>query len=776
MKRSLLTVILFYAGVALLPAQELPDICHAFLPKVILESNVLKESDANKLLADPYLGQKEESTKRYWVAYSDRDNNTTYKNPNLKGEVHSNLQMNELVRIAEIKGRAALVYKEENKSVSYPRISSSAKCLGWVDISNLLLWDTALADEKGIYYKALVCRNLDEKNSTSKSGEIRYMHPTDTSYHSNMDGAMRFYFVMKRHPNGKVLLAMQHNLTGDSHMVLYGWLPEASYIPWNQRTCIEPTWDEEHVEYFASRNVKAIVYDPKLGIEASSWKYSVNDKSDDPYRYRWNKDMLRFPILDGTSDERYECSSFISQDFVNIDAKRREQLEKLKKINLAIVIDGTRSMDPYFPAVYKAIQEGCQFFDTKKYKIKVGVVIYRDYGDGKEGLYEVFPYSKPNDPALMQFLSTGGSYGIKSSAKDKTHAEALFYGMDMALSKLKADPHESSLMLVIGDCGNDINDKVGPAQSELEKKIVRQNVNVVSYQVRNLDSEAWNTFNRQMLQIIKNTLQSKYDNLSKGAVRVKGKISPDGQDFYADVMMDDELYIGSHKYATSGSVIAPDVLVDLMKNSLMRYSNLVQHHLDLVVNPNLRPRSEAVKNATAMDINTAWLKAREVEAGGEMMGFKGWTLKYHSSKIAYYKPVLFLSSEEFTELLSRLEPVYGVACKSRSNDRQPYVQAMKGLLKSFAPGLTDEQMDKMGINNVLAMIQGLNEASASMTSKTTLLDISDPNVVSHSEYRKIVNQFKEKYEVLRRMKDSNYEFVKVFNNAKYYWIPIENLP
>lgn len=777
MRRLILLSFLFIqASVAF--GQELPAKCSAFLPKDLLDNTVLRESVAHSLMNDPTYGQKgnRPDERKYWIVYSDRDANKTYTTPG-GDKRHSLLRFNEPLRIAKITGDYALVYKEPNKRATWPRISADAECKGWIHMDNLLLWDSCLADEKGIYYKALVCRNVDA--SGSEFGKA-YRNPVDKTSLYFMDGTMRFYFVMKRHSNGNVLLATQHTMSGDSDQVLYAWLPETSYIPWNQRSCIEPTWDEEDVEYLAAKKAKALVYDSQ-GNLASSASFKTNNKPYSEYKYRMNPNVLRFPILDGTTSTRYECSSFTSQDVgaVDPDLERRKQLEKLKRVNLAIVIDGTRSMNDYFMAVYKAIQEGCEYFDSAKYDIKVGAVIYRDYADGSEGLCEIFPYTKPNDPSLLDFLSTGGNYGIKSSSKDKTHTEALFYGMNEALDKLKADPEESSLMLVIGDCGNALNDAKGPSQSELEKKIVEQNVNVVAYQVRNIDSEAWNLFNRQILQIVKNTLQMKYDDLVKGT-RVKGKITADGQVFYNDVQPD-ALYIGSHKYATRGSTISPEVLVTLMKESLMTYSNLVQHHLDLIVSPEymvtpMSGRTEEVAQATGFEVNAEWLRKRVKNAGGELIGFRGWTDKKHPSGIAYYKPILFITSEEFLELIQRLEPVYQVSRNATSDYRKPYIDAIKQLLKSFTPGLTDAQLEKMGIYNVTEMIQGLNEASESMSSGRSLLEIGDERVVKAPEYRRIVTEFARKYENLLNLKHGRYEYVREFNNVKYYWIPIEDLP
>ena len=91
------------------------------------------------------------------------------------------------------------------------------------------------------------------------------------------------------------------------------------------------------------------------------------------------------------------------------------------------------------------------------------------------------------------------------------------------------------------------------------------------------------------------------------------------------------------------------------------------------------------------------------------------------------------------------------------------------------PGLSDADMENMGMSNVTKMIQGLNEASAAMKGEYTIIDIGDPNVVKPAEFNTLVSDFAGKYEALKDLKGT-YKFVKEFNNETYYWIPIEYLP
>ncbi len=797
MKKILVLTICVICAYSAAFAQKLPGKCEAFLPTVLLKSKVLNETDANSLFAGNLFGQDVKPLeKKYWIVYSDRSGNKTYTTPG-GSTVHSTLDFNETLRIAQIQNGYALVYSEPKANVIYPQISEYAENKGWISMKNLLLWDVCLADNCGIYYKALLCINADEQNQTSVYDQ-GFLNPSDESTRVALAQDMRFYFIMKRE-NGKALLATQYTMSdGYSDKVLYAWVPNASYVPWNQRTCIEPTWRHEDVEYFAAKNEISYIYDNKnlQGTFASQVPFSKKNQAYEQYMYRMPPKALRFPILDGSDEQRYECSSFtttkgetdVTQNSDPLQDSIQAALEKLSKINLAIVIDGTASMEEYFPAVMKAIDEGCDFFGTDggKNDVKVGILIYRDYKDGA-GLTEFLPFTKPDDPAIRDFLATGGEFGIKSSAGDRTLEEALYVGINTALDRFRFNKDESNLMLVIGDCGNALNDTVAPQQSELVKKLVDKNVNLVSYQVRNLNHDAYNVFNRQLLQMIKNSLQTKYDNLVEGS-RVRAKTSNDGQLFVCDKSGEYDLYFGEHKYATQGTTISADVLFSLMTNSIQKYSEVVQKQMDDITNVTITSlkgikigmaATAAVREAGTITTNQAWLVDRfgnvEIEEN-QMVGFRGWTAKRDASGREYYKPVLFISNTEFDELLNRLKGVYDVARNPASDDRKAYKTAIQALVKSMVPEATDQEIDEKGIAEVMNMISGLNETSISMSKGPTLLEITDPMKVKPAQYRTIVSDFKRKYETLEFIKNTNYTYVREFNGAKYYWIPVEDLP
>ena len=802
MKRivSLVFVMLFYIT-ALLADVTLPAKCEAFMPTLLYKSSVLSESDANKIATSVKYGQDMpplNGEHRYWVVYSDRRNNATYVGPNKDSGKHKELDFNEKLRIAKIQNGFALVYKEPKEGTLYPTISSQAESMGWVPMDKLLLWTTCPANDKGIYHKALLVLNLDKTTQESKSLGRMFKSPEDMNRYESIKTGMSFYFIMKRDAaSGLVLLAREYTLGGLSDQVLYGWVDESSYVSWNQRSCIEPNWDEEAVAKLQQQGGSARIFaDKQLGQYVTQYTYGrkYSDSEEDITNFRLPPTVLRYPILDNDTEREdlYKCTTFgtvagdLDDYIISQDSARKAQeeaLKRMKNLNLIVVIDGTRSMGKYFPAVKDAIKKGCEYFDKNKYTPRVGLVIYRDYTDGEDGLVEYVKMSEPSDPMLNEYLDNGGLYGIKSSAADRTNEEALFKGLEVALDteKMGYGKKESNLMLVIGDCGNAATDTRCLTQEQLIEKFVENKINLMAFQVRRNNEVAWLSFNRQMNTILKENIQTQYTN-SLGDVKVKFEKCTDGYDLKPTSDFKRQFFIGSTRFAEETGVdIEPAQLSNMMEKNLGDFGAAVQDRIDALVNGGYAESDISdSQDAVGAKMDSAYMVSvlgadnyRLLWETKSLIAFSGYTKKVAPDGSDYWHPVLFISRDEFTQLMERLGEVNR---KAKTDDRKPYVDAMKALVRSMLPDITNEEMDQKGTGEIMGLIAGLNERSAAL-SGPRLIDVQDPSVVSQVEYRKLVQDFQKKYRNLRAIKeDANYKYIYRFNGIEYYWIPIEDLP
>ena len=108
-------------------------------------------------------------------------------------------------------------------------------------------------------------------------------------------------------------------------------------------------------------------------------------------------------------------------------------------------------------------------------------------------------------------------------------------------------------------------------------------------------------------------------------------------------------------------------------------------------------------------------------------------------------------------------------------NRAPYIDAMKQLLRTMVPDMTPEQMKQMGNKEITNMIAGLN-ATTDAQKGYTLEQIGDKLQVNDAEFKKLIANFNTKYRELERIQEEGYNYTFNSNNDIYYWLPIELLP
>lgn len=799
MKRVLLIILLAIATTMSVAAPKSMSKCLVGLPTEF-NNPLIKESTAKAVLNKIKQTGVVTSSTRYWIAYSDREGNATYSEPSLSSPKVATLGFKEIVRIAKIEKGFAYIYKEVNQQVSNLMISSDAEFLGWIPLDNLLLWSSCLTTEDGIYNKALLCVNLDKASSNTQGIGIGYDNPITKKNRVRLSTEMEFYFIMKR-TNGMALLARQTRLDVGKYdkAALFAWVPETSFVPWNQRSCLEPTWNVDDAEHFADKGLNINIHPNKKELSAGSKpvshiefkrrKYKAGTP-EEHYAYRMPGGELRFPILDGTSDQVYEISTFTTTgnrainaepEKNEIDEKKEATLKKMLNINLAIVIDGTQSMQPYYSAVKDAIKKGCEFFSTDN-KIKVGVVIYRDYADGV-GLTEVMPFtSVRNIERIDQFLENGGKYGIKSSSKDLSKEEALYYGMNVALDSLRFRDGESNMMLVVGDCGNAANDnKI--SQEMLINKIVDKKISLMGFQVQNEDDTAYSAFNNQMLRIIRQSLLKQYHKLD-ATIKITPIENPEHDNYIFKANVSDNFYFGNFHCATiNNKIMNPSKLTELMSDEISTFSKTVDQRIKTIYNANSVGFISSNRDPGLINVDSAYVKSmlgndyfENIKDKGAVLNFKGYTNKEIDGRKCF-KPVVFLSKSEFDNLLKRLSGLYNAAKSGNYDNREPFIKAMKATIRAFLPNITDQELGSLNNNEITAIIGGLHESSDILKSRYTIDQLAEPQSVRKEVYMSIVKDFKNKYENLDQINKSNtYKYIKEFNGERYYWIPVTELP
>lgn len=798
-KNYLISIFAFVLSVIAQAAPTLPQTTTVSLPKVLLK-NTVKESEVNSLLKSSDWGQSTNSGK-FWTVYSDRDNNTTYNSSSVSSGTCGKLDFNESLRIAKIENGFALVYVEKQKGLGYPHISNSAVSKGWVPMKNLLLWGSCPTNEVGIYNKALIVMNLDEvKAGSNKDLGKRYLNPATRGGEMKLVSSMNFYFVMKKDAaSGLVLLAKECKMEGYTSQVLYGWVNANSYVPWDQRTCLEPNWKPKVAEQMAGQRVPVFKNSSK-SIKGCEFplgrKNTVSTTS--TTMYRMNPQEMRYPLMsnDSKNDNLYKVTAFARPDgsaHVSIVPEGEgtsapsiveDAMKKQRIINLIVVIDGTSSMENYYKPTQEIIKRAYEYFGKENGNdVRVGVVIYRDYSDGQY-LTEHVSMTSPTDPKIIKFLETGGQYGVKSSPNDHTYAEALYKGLEVALDTktMGYSAENSNLMFVVGDCGNDLEDDKCISEEEIVRRCVQNRVQISAFQVRNNNEQSFLLFRQQMGKIVRENMKAQYGKLGSN-FKAGFKELNDGYEFKTNLPASQNYYIGSTRNAELGQSMDVSKLYDIVKNSYMQFADAINAGVSTTGKAAdiFMGDSESSANGTSANIDLNYLKtifsAQEIDAlkkGNNLMAFQGYTDKKTSTELDYWQPIIYISSDEFASLMEKLQPVM-TAANAGSADRKPYVAAIKALIRSMVPDITEREMDEKDVKEVMALISGLNVTSQSLGGRT-LIQIQDENVVPLAEFDAMIAEFRNKFNKLKKIREQKYAFSIARNKTTWYWIPVEDLP
>ena len=164
-----------------------------------------------------------------------------------------------------------------------------------------------------------------------------------------------------------------------------------------------------------------------------------------------------------------------------------------------------------------------------------------------------------------------------------------------------------------------------------------------------------------------------------------------------------------------------------------------------------------------------------IKKTNSIMSAPGYTPKRDKNGRDYWKTVLFISDVELDDLMDRLQGVYKAVKSFDYTNREPMVNAFKGVIKAMIPEITNERMEAMSQEEIMADIAGL-KARTEITQKYTLQQLLNSKLVDDQEYASIIQSFAEKYEDLTRIKTSKYPFCLILNGSTYYWLPTDMIP
>lgn len=720
-----------------------------------------------------------------WIVYVDREGVIAYQQPKIGSSVERTLHFMDPYYVAKIENGFALLFSE--KTQEGLTISKRAKSIGWVSVDELLLWTSCPRTIGQVYQKAVILKDID---AIQNKKDINETSPEFSKSPSQMIGAgwratdLEFYFVYKTSSNGAALLFEDSQLKYMDVVAKEkkGWMRRGLYTQWNERLCYEPNYGPDVAGGYAA------IFKNKAG--ALSFKQTEDYESNDPLwveklkKKRWAPNQVRFPVLEMNSnyiaqvgtigsmgDGNNPGNSQVADEINNLNRKIDAIERKMDRVNVVFVMDGTSSMRNYYQPMAKALQNAMNQNSMRGANMYFGAVVYRNYADG-DRVTEM--------KQLTQDYQSVANWLVSRECKSigESHYEAMYYGLDYALSNMNWSKDNCNFMILVGDAANDANDKKGKTMNGVVSKMTNLGINFVAFQANHMNHAAYHDFAVQIQKLMINELsqlmgrQVKRNDflLTNQLYQVKSKEN------------EWPIYSSAYRFAQIDKSENANELESIVEKKIVDFKNQANQQLvELRIAVENAGGESSDKTTTTFDskrvesiLSQIGLTKREIELLREAnttLKVKGYATR-SANNVNVFAPCVFMSKAELDDLISSLTKV---SQNVSTNRRQDLQNALKSLALSYIGQGKDA--NEISVDDVMDAVSGLTAGTGrSVLSSVNLKDITNPNKVTDKQISDFIEQIKVDVSVLNeRLKDKECYFVSK-NHVRYYYILLEDMP
>lgn len=757
-----------------------------------------------------------------WEVFSDRNKNQTYTTPG-GTKVMKTLKYLDWFFVGEVDGEYIHIYKDNNLAEQEMKPSLASKDYGWIHQDNLLLWRSCLYNEQDVSKKAVLMNTIKfatkAKLEPGESKFVRFYDDPDmkekNEYVCNVYQVFYIYkinyFPNSTKPRSYLLGTTARFMNYVEKDAVKGWVDAKRVTVWDHRVASIPNTASEAISERNSRKSKAIVFST---IEAAR-KYRDNQQPP-PESVVWDYDSCksisqygsyfsRFPILSnqdeinktnqifkiGSIGEVNTISGRKLTEFQWADTK--ELLNKgsdiNRNINMIFVIDGTKSMSPYFASVSEGIIESMKdLVSDKRNDFRFSVMIYRDKED------------KDN---VAEFKGLSSDYGViaswlrdrKAFSNDDDHdfTEAVNYGVSSALRKTSPDKKQTNVVILVGDAGDNgkaIDDNP-VTNTDVINLLHDYNCSFIAFQVHcpKAGWEYYNKFVKDTKNILVTLGRLVYNDFQDAANATNSVKPPPTLPVNYDqdkkwMLLNSPLKAGFVMQQTfvgqDGVMSAPVLTKEIVKaiHGINDSTNAtlanVQNLQDGGGTENLT--GPVLNLLTIWDIPVENLKIlAEEHAQVYSEGYTTNTIK--NAQLPLWQFDLLFSNEELSELILRIKSLSIEQGLSPDQLREAFKNAWMQVLKSHMGSVSNKEIEEMSLAEAEATVFGA-------VGKTELLqhkirDIGDASIISDRDLTKWVNRVGSKEKILNKIRDNipgyqHYSFIN--HEQRFYWIQQTDLP
>ena len=770
-----------------------------------------------------YSETEERDLTREWIVYSDRISNKSYDKPG-STTVKKSLGFLERFLVLDETDKYIHIVKDPNVDI-HGTLSKSATDFGWISKDKMLLWEHCLFTRVGkIDKKAMVLNTVEgvKRRDINKDEPTEVFFCTDPGLNKKSENSTSLYevFFIYKQTKDAVLLGRLNRKSGSLKMsdVVVGWIPNTRINFWDHRIALEPNPEVDAVKERKSKGIKTTILLDELAAEDFMKGRTVRSQdvfwNADTYEERPDGYWRRFPILNydkesgmyhtGVMGEIHSSKGVLDQiTKAGADRQIAELITKKRTINIVFVIDGTKSMQPYFKPVSDAI-----ISSMKKLKelnknelinnIQFGAVVYRDYAeDQKRRLTEPFMLTSDNIKISEWLLSRKAI-----DYHDTDAPEAVYYGLQKALyTILSRKELETNVIILIGDAGNHHrNDGSQVSETDLVSLLELYGCHFLAFQVNNESGHTtYDEFVPQTKNIILKTAEEIYADLKKLPVNLskfanKPKFISAGHN--RDTLNKTAI-IGLVVYPDKGKSISTTVLqkeimktINYVYNYMNDYVSLISEvfaqgeNVDKLFTSNSQKKTRYTNKEvsaftdailyylTQLDISEDQIKI--LCDKNYQLYIDGWTpYKLDNFKNPLFQRVLFVSRGELGDLINIMDKLASAKSGSR---RQKLYDTWIEILKDHVGDVNEEELEEMTFEEIYEKVFGL-PGTSELLKDTKLKYLKDRGVVSDEDIERYSFRIDSKYDKLNSIfHEDNYIYSFRSNEMVYYWLPEHLLP
>jgi len=723
----------------------------------------------------------------FWVVYIDREGAKSYESPSYNSGVEKNsLDFMQPYYVAKTQDGFALLYEEKDQQTNL-EISRKAKSIGWVPIDHLLLWSSCPRTIGQVYQKAVILKDID---AIQNKKDINETSPEFSKAPDRTVGAgwratdLEFYFVYKT-VNGSALLFADSKLPqmGDIAKEKKGWMKRGLYTTWNERLCYEPNFGDEalgrHAAIFKTKE-SARQYKQNGDYESNNplWVEKIKKK-------RWAPSQVRFPVLEVSGDYIAQVgtigalgdgsavpSNSNAGEITNLKKKIDEIERKMDRVNVVFVMDGTSSMKNYYQPMAQALKEAMNQNSMKGANMYFGAVIYRNYADG-DRLTEMKQLTQDYQ-GISNWLASRECKSIGES-----HYEALYYGLDYAISNMNWNKDNCNFLVLVGDAANAANDSRGKNMNSIVSKMAAYGVNFVAFQANHLNHAAYHEFAVQIQQIMTKELSQ----LMGRSVR-RGDFKLSNQLYQVRSTSDEwPIYSSAYRFAQIDKSENANELERVVEQKIVDFKE--QANTQLVM---LRQAIENLGGTAGGNMGTIIIDPKRIEDMLMQIGLtksdiallkeanttlkvKGFATR-NANGVDVFTPSVFMAKAELDDLIASLERV---SQNISTNRRQDLQNALKSLALSYIGQGKD--VNELNVDDVMDAVSGLTSGTGkNVLAGVNIKDLTNPNKVTDNQISDFVDQIRQDVSFLKKKRNDKSCYFDSKNHVRYYYILLEDMP